>query len=61
MATQPTLVFLQNSMDKGAWRATVHEAAKELDMTGQRRMKCTYTIPQAPQIFPLNFQVQLHP
>ena len=39
-------------MDKGAWRATVHGAAKELDMTEQLRTK--NTIPQAatpPNIF----------
>ena len=24
-----------NPMDRGAWRATVHEAAKDLDMTEQ--------------------------
>ena len=24
---------LENSMDRGAWRATVHGVAKELDMT----------------------------
>ena len=24
---------LENSMDRGAWRATVHEIAKELDTT----------------------------
>jgi len=24
---------LENSMDRGAWQATIHEVAKELDMT----------------------------
>ena len=33
---QPTLVFsLGNPMDRGAWWATVHGIAKELDMTQQ--------------------------
>ena len=26
---------LENSMDRGAWQATVHVVAKELDMTKQ--------------------------
>ena len=26
---------LENSMDRGAWKATVHRALKELDMTEQ--------------------------
>ena len=30
---QPTLIFLGNSKDRGAWWATVHGVAKELDMT----------------------------
>ena len=26
---------LENPMDRGAWRATIHEVVKESDMTGQ--------------------------
>ena len=30
--------YLENSTDRGAWRATVHGVAKELDMTEYARM-----------------------
>ena len=33
MVTQPHYSCLGNPMDRGAWRATVHGAAKELDTT----------------------------
>ena len=33
MATQSSLIAWKNPMDRGAWWATVHEVAKELDMT----------------------------
>ena len=33
MATQSSLTAWKNPMDKGAWWATVHEVAKELDVT----------------------------
>ncbi len=29
----PQYSYLRNPMDRGAWGATVHEVAKELDMT----------------------------
>ena len=36
---QPTLIFLpENSMDRGAWWATVHEGHKESDMTEQLKL-----------------------
>ena len=30
---------LENSMDRGDWRATVHGVAKELDMTERQQQK----------------------
>ena len=33
MATQSSLIAWKNPMDRGAWWATVHEVAKESDMT----------------------------
>ena len=33
MATQSSLIAWKNPMDRGAWWATVHEVAKELDIT----------------------------
>ena len=33
MATQSSLIAWKNPMGRGAWWATVHEVAKELDMT----------------------------
>ena len=30
---QPTLVFLENPMDRGAWRATVHRVRSDLVCT----------------------------
>ena len=33
MATQSSLIAWKNPMDRGAWWATVHEVAKELDTT----------------------------
>ena len=35
MATHSGILALENSMDRGAWQATVHEVAKESDMTYQ--------------------------
>ena len=35
MATHSSILALENSMDRGAWQATVHEVAKESDMTYQ--------------------------
>ena len=34
---------LENPMDRGAWRATVHGAAKELDMTEVTEHAHTHT------------------
>ena len=33
MATHFSILGLENPMDRGAWRATVHGVAKESDMT----------------------------
>ena len=33
MATHSNTVNLENPMDRGAWRATIHGVAKEADMT----------------------------
>ena len=33
MATHTSILALENPMDRGAWRATVHGVTKELDMT----------------------------
>ena len=33
MATHSSISCLENSTDRGAWRATVHESADESDMT----------------------------
>ena len=33
--TTPQYSWLENSMDRGAWRATVHGVAKESDTTEQ--------------------------
>ena len=35
MATHSSILALENSMDRGARQATVHEVAKESDMTYQ--------------------------
>ena len=41
---RPTLVwFLGNPIDRGAWRATVHGAAKESDTTVKRLNTHTHT------------------
>ena len=33
MATQSSILAWRIPMDRGAWKATVHRVAKELDMT----------------------------
>ena len=33
MATHASILALENPMDRGAWRATVHGVTKELDTT----------------------------
>ena len=35
---------LENSMDRGAWGATVYEVTKELDTTEQLNISCTSEI-----------------
>ena len=35
MVTHSSILALENTMDRGAWGATVHRATKELDTTGQ--------------------------
>ena len=35
MATHSSILYLENPMNRGAWLATVHGLAKELDMTEQ--------------------------
>ena len=47
MATHSRYSCLENSMDRGAWQATVHGVTKELDMTEH---SCTHRIlcPEVP-------------
>ena len=47
MATNSSVLAWENSMDRGAWWATVHGSHKELDMTKQhthtRTRTCMHT------------------
>ena len=36
MATHSSILAWKNPMDRGAWQATVHRVAKELDITKQQ-------------------------
>jgi len=43
MATNSSVLAWENSMDRGAWRATVHGSHKELDMAKQHTHMHTHT------------------
>ena len=45
MAIYLSISCLENSMDRGAWRATIHRIAKESDMT--ERLSTHTDVPQA--------------
>ena len=51
MATHSNTVNLENPMDRGAWRATIHGVAKEADMT--EMTACTHG-DSVVKIFPAN-------
>ena len=42
MTTHSSILAWKNRMDRGAWRTTVHGAAKELDTLGNQTTATTY-------------------
>ena len=41
MAAHPSILSLENPMDRGAWQTTVHEGRKESNMTEQLTLSLT--------------------
>ena len=44
MATHSSTPALENSTDRGAWRATVHGVTKDLDTTEHSQLQAAMTV-----------------